>query len=510
MLGRVVALALVAAAWAGAAWAQDGRWWRAESANFIVYGDRDDRQVRNAAQALEDFDATLRVLTNATAAPAETKLEVYLVRGTGGLRQVWPNVGDDVAGFYTSGSEQIAAFVRYDDNTGLDGNTILFHEYAHHFMLHYFPNAYPRWYVEGWAEFVSTVEIRQRRAHVGIPSEARSSWIVHGGSIPIENLLAPERMRRRSGAFVGQFYAHAWFAAMYIANNTERRQGLERYVAALGNGADALEAFQPAFGITPNEFERELRAFKRGRVRTFSVTLPVEATRMTVERLPRAANDLLLPLARLRSRIGESETRGLAAIERAAALFPADPMAQIARARMAMNADDLPAARAQVEALLAADETHAEARYLLASIMLRQAAERPGEQMYASVLEARRHLARGFRNDPNHYPTLYLYATTFSGGDRPMEEAQLNVLARALELAPQSDSIRLTLARELITAEHYESAVVILRPLIYAPHGGPDAARARVLFAAAQAREQPSAEAEAEAVGAAEEGGGED
>jgi len=510
MWGRLVALALIAAAWAAPAAAQDGRWWRAESANFIVYGDRDERQVRNAAQALEDFDATLRILTNASAAAAETKLEVYLVRGVGGLRQVWPQVSEDVGGFYVSGSEQIAAFVRYDDRVGLAGNTVLFHEYAHHFMLHYFPNAYPRWYVEGWAEYVSTVQVRQRRAEVGRPSAHRSQWILHGGAIPIENLLAPERMRRQSGTFTGQFYAHAWFAALYLANNSERQAGLQHYVRALGAGADPLEAFEPAFGITPEAFERELRAFKRARISVLSVTLPAALAPMEVTRLPRAGDDLLLPLARLRATSMPETERSRADIERAAARYPGHPLAQIALARLALEGEDYAAARTHVDAILAADETNAEARYLLAQLILRDAYDGGGDA-YDAVLEARRQLARGFRNDPNHYPTLYLYASTFAGGPGRMEEAPLNVLARAVELAPQADNIRLLLARELIKAEEYGGAVVTLRPLIYAPHGGPDAARARVLFAAAQAREQPSIQAEADAVAAAaQEGQGED
>ena len=63
MLTRLIAgfVFAIACALSSAASAQDGRWWRAESANFIVYGDVNEEQVRNAIVALEDFDATLRV-----------------------------------------------------------------------------------------------------------------------------------------------------------------------------------------------------------------------------------------------------------------------------------------------------------------------------------------------------------------------------------------------------------------------------------------------------------------
>lgn len=501
---RQLGVVFLALAFATPAFAQDGRWFRAESPNFVVYGDRDDDQVRRAAQLLEDFDSVLRMLTGAPQVPAETKLDVYLLRGSRGLREVWPTMSAGVGGFYIAGNEQIAVFARYDDRTGLDGNEILFHEYAHHFMLHYFPHAYPRWYIEGWADWVSTVEIatQERHARVGTPSALRSSWLIYDTTIPIEHLLEPDRRPHRDRDFQSQFYAYAWFATMFVQNNAELRPGLQRYITALGDGADEIEAFEPAFGMTPGQFESRLRAFRRARVRTFQLALPNAISNISVSRLPSAADDLLLPLARLRAMSGRQTPEELEAMAQAASRSPGHPMAQIVLARVALLQDDFMTARPYLDALLAADENNAEARFLLARIMLEQAND--SEDPYAAVQEARRQLVRGFRANPNHFPTLYYYAATFTGGASPMSQQQLDVLGRALELAPQADGIRLLLARELIISEEYDVAVRILRPLIYAPHGGGDAARARVLFDAAQRREQISQQAEEEAAAAAE------
>jgi hypothetical protein len=95
-------------------------------------------------------------------------------------------------------------------------------------MLHYFPHAYPGWYIEGWAEYVSTIEFHGRSAHIGRPSRARSFWIASGDTTPILHLLAPERaVDREDAEFRAEFYATAWFAALYLANNDERRRGLD-------------------------------------------------------------------------------------------------------------------------------------------------------------------------------------------------------------------------------------------------------------------------------------------
>lgn len=488
-----LAAALLAALWTAPAAAQDGRWWRAESAHFIIYGDRTERQVRQTAQMLEDFHAVLLAVTGAQQSiQIETKLEVYLLRGPADLEVVWPGAGDSVGGFYRAGGEQIAAFVRTDSVGGLADNSILLHEYAHHFMLHYFPTAYPRWYVEGFAEYVGATEFQGRRAHVGRPSSHRSDWLLHGGSFPIEHLLAPERVERRGGEFSAQFYANAWHATNFLFNRPERLRGFNAYVALLGEGADPIEGFEQGFGISIREFERELRAARgqRGaRVTVFDLGPPI--AEISTTRLARSSDDLVLPLARLRRGQEELSAEEAASLTRLGQRAPNDPLARLLLARVAISQSDLTAARSHVDAILAGDENHAEARYLLAWMILESAQEQSGQEAYATMLEARRELARGFRANPTHYPTLFLYASTFAGGSRPMTEDQLNVMARALELAPQSSTIRIVLSRELMRAGEFDAAIIALQPLLYAPHNPSGATQARAMLEAARRRGQP-------------------
>ena len=475
---------------AGAAWAQDGRWWRAESAKFIVYGEGGERQVRDAARALEDFDIVLRTLTNPPERPSTNKLEVFLVRNHAGLLQANPSLDSNVAGFYQAGSEQIAAFAI--DDRGSEGREILFHEYAHHYMLHNFPSAYPRWYVEGFAELVSTTEIRMGQARVGRNSERRASWLQYADLLTIEQLLRPERYER-SPEFEARFYALSWLAAIYLFNNSRYQRGLERYVEALSGGADSIEAFEPAFGVTPETFERELRAFRRGRIGIIGIALPDQTAPITVTRLPAEADALLLPLARLRIRGSARVQPELAAeMERLARPYENTHMGRIALARAAMMREDFDSARTTLEAMVAEGANDAEVRYLLAYITLLSVR---GVQDYArvsaAIADVRAQLAASFRAHPDYFPTLYLYAWTFTNGRDPLSEAQLNILDRALDLAPQSSEIRLLFAQELMRAREFETAELVLQPLIYAPHNPGAAARARILLDTARRRAPP-------------------
>lgn len=495
MWTRILALAaLILAALGNEALAQDGRWLRAETANFIVYGDGSEQQLREIAQSLEDFDTTLRRFTQTTAEPSPNKLHVYVVRGIGALRQARPGIGISVRGFYRSGIEANSAFLIYSDAWGLTRDQILFHEYAHHFMLQYFPHAYPSWYVEGWAEYVSTASFRGREARIGTPSVARAESLRAYGMLPIEHLLARERVQPRDGdMFTERYYAHGWFATMFLLNQPERRRGFERYVQALSRGEDSIGAFAPAFGVTPEQFQQELLTFRRARAPEYSVRLPEAPPQVTITRLPRAADDLLLRVARLRGNIpdGEEATQLAGEIEEIARNFPNDRLAQIATARAAILREQWPRARALLEQILARDANDVEARYLLAAVILRQARAAPEAEQQALTIEARRLLAQNFRIAPDHVATLYTYAYTFAAQHGPMTEAQLNVLSRAHELAPQVSNMRFLLAFELMEAGSFDEAARLLQPLLYAPHAPESALRARQMLDAARERRLP-------------------
>ncbi len=475
------------------AYAQEpGRWIRAESEHFIVYADRSEREVRAAVQSLEDLDYTLRVLTAVGDRPAPNKLEIFLLRSSIPFRRIVPR--SDALGIYLSTTEGIAAILTYRDSSNdmfaVTREQVLSHEYAHHFMLNYFSVAYPRWYVEGWAEYVSTITVEDRVARIGARNDARGLSIIAAGLLPVNRLLAPERVSNRDDTFTERFYATSWVAASYIANTAERQEGLRRYVRALNDGADPIDSFEPAFGIPPRVFFDELIDHVNGRTQIVGIPLGEASAEMTITRLPRVYDDLLLDTTRMRLLPRSADEDLISDVNERVAQFPNEPYAIRARARATLLAGDRAGGRAQLESIIAATPDDAEARFLLGRSYLAEAEETP-DQGDALVAQARRHFAQGFRAHPDHYPTLFAYASTFSGGATPMTEDQLNVMMRALELAPQQSAIRVMLAEELIEASFYDNALAVLRPLMYAPHGGARSERARVLAEAARERRQP-------------------
>jgi hypothetical protein len=163
------------------------RWLRAETQRFVVYSDGDKAELEGFARKLSSFDMMLRLRHKVEERDVRRKLEVNLVRGPLQLRRVQPRVGYGVGGFYRATPSQIMA-VAIRDEDGLGADDILFHEYTHHFMLEYFPVAYPAWLIEGYAEYFGTAQIT--------PAEAIAVLT------PLANSPHDETRRERAAALI--------------------------------------------------------------------------------------------------------------------------------------------------------------------------------------------------------------------------------------------------------------------------------------------------------------------
>lgn len=468
--------------------AEEGRWLRAESTNFIIYSEGAERDLVATVLDLERFDAVLRTLLPPPSAEVGSPLEVYLLGGRRSLARVWPGVSADVAGFYTATPQLVAAFAIMSGRA-LPAREVLFHEYAHHYMLQHFVQPFPAWFVEGLAEFTQTTRFEEGRAVVGEYSDARAPYLVSGGWLDGDEMFG-SASHRFSPEQTARFYAQSWLAVHYLETSPEGARRLRDYLAALGSGSTPEAAFEPAFGVTMNQFNVDLRRYVRGNLPLLSVrTAMIDAHSVETMRLPEAADDLLPLTLQMRRSPDEEEIADISArVERAAAGHAGDPYAMRAQASAALMREDPSSARAILEPLLAADALDREALYLMGSSYLVEARMAGQVDPTAIMQQARRYFARSFRIAPNHYQTLYGYAQTFP---LPLDSTQLDVLVRAHLLAPQVAEISLNTARALLSAGRRDEATSLLETVAYAPHGGGASEHARAMLDTARRGEPP-------------------
>ena len=440
-------------------------WRRAESPNFVLYGNLSEQALRQRILLLEDFDRLLRTITSVQEAPSPNRLHVYIVTGPRQLRAI-RNLPSDVAGFYTATAEGIAAVV--DGSSGM-GNQVLFHEYAHHFMLQHRPNAYPAWYVEGFAEYFMTVRFAAQYIDVGDASRARAAWLLNARWLPMARVISGDR--RLSREETALFYAQSWLLIHYFYSNPERQAALRRYLAAARRDSPAA-ALLAATGFTPDRLDTELANYiRRGTIRIRRMTRASDAVRpaVMVNALSPGADAAIADAAALRIGVGDEAAPALLGrLRAAAARFPNDPFVSRTLAYAEAIHGDGAAADRLLDPLLAANPNDAELMYLRGRRYL-SAAQQEGAPPDA-MRSARQWFSRAHRADGNHFQTLYRYIDSLKDEPGYISENSANVLLLAHQLAPQVHEITMTAAWMLLRRGNRAEAASLLEPLAADPH----------------------------------------
>jgi Flp pilus assembly protein TadD len=463
-------------------------WRRAESEHFVVYG-RSERSVREYASMLEDFDALLRRLHGRPKdETTPIKLPVYLVSDIEQLRRAIPSARDNTAGMYvTAPTEAFAIAVRdgggYENDPNRGDDTVL-HEYVHHFMLRYYPSAYPAWLVEGYAEYYMTVDLGRERMVVGGYNKGRAYSLTAPGMtwVPMGDLLS-----KRPGELgkwdTFSYYAQAWLLTHYILSEPERRKKLGPYLDAVRSGQKPPEAWQAIYGDDMEGLRKKLQAYMTHPLAAgaLSRTTPIEAS-MTVTSLPASADALLLEGQRLKLGVPKDDRpKALQAIRTAAARWPDDRFARLVRAQAETQFGDRAVGEGILNGLLTSDPKDKEVLVVLGESRL-MAAEGDEANRKAILGEAGKLFARAFKIDPDDPRVLHGYAEAKQL--EPLNENMVNIRLRAMLLAPQVGHLRLDAGRVLVQTKDYENARIVLRPLAGSPHGGGEAEAALAMLKA--------------------------
>ena len=377
--------------------------WRiAETAHFRVYGDESVKSLTTKAVLLEDYRSLLADITSGRP-PLEDapRLDIFLLRSLADARP-FGTMPRNVAGFYAARLGRISAFADTSDSS----QAVTLHEYAHHFLLGTSAAAYPAWYVEGFAEYFATAQFKPDRIEYANVNPARASWLVNGTWLPLERLLARD-LGRRTVAEVAMYYAQSWLLTHYLFRTPGMTKKLTAYLKAVSQGADPVAAFKAEIDPDLRGFERKLKAYLTSRDNTYTLykrPAPAPAA-VVVTPLGPAADPMLMQLVALEYGVpADKRAAAIAAVRKAGARNPDDPLARRTLALLELALGDRAAAMKQIDALLA--ETPND------SALLRwraQALAGDGSPTPETRSAARRLLVRAFNADPNDWRTLFAY-----------------------------------------------------------------------------------------------------
>lgn len=487
-LGMVSSLVLMALTVLGSAGPARADWLKAESRNFVVYSSGTESALREYVEDLETYDWVLRIWTGQPVGQTPPrKLPIYLLTGVPALRQVVPAADQLIGGVYFGTTEDVfAVALRNTDND------FLFHEYAHHFFQQNFPNvAFPGWLSEGLAEYYMTVEVSRGTVELGNYSPMRGAALTSAVWPPFEDLLSKRYGQIERDDHRASYYPLSWLLTHWFMSDETRKPWLDLYLADIRAGGDPVGAMERVTGQSMAELTQTLRAYLRGGIRYARFADASPPAEITISRMPRSADDVLLLGQRIKLGVPEEmEAETLTLVRRAAAKHPDDPLALLVLGHAELHMGDAVEGERILQRLLEIDPDNVDGLQLMASARLKQAEDHP-EEARTLLNQARGFLARAYAVRRDDYVTLYYNALSREGAETYPNENDMRTWEQAFILVPQLAPVRLGFASALIHRGERDLAIHLLTPLANAPHGGPAAEAAQALIETARSGGAP-------------------
>jgi len=297
-------------------------WHEIRTDNFIIRTDVERERAVALATDLEKYRFTVGYLSGIdTRDVASVPVTVYAFGETDNYHRTTGAYG--TLGVYMARASGPLAMLTLEDpeeKWQSTGRQVLFHEYSHHVLHQFSPLDYPRWYDEGFAEYLSTMEFDGDHAVIGHATlgwapllkrtadwvkafeiiDSRGRYMGHIGT----NVM---RDPRRGKGGMRMQYAQGWLMVHYLHSNPRLQEGIARYLTAINrSGVSDEQAFKQAFGIDYKRFDRALKRYWRdakfaiGRVEIASKlpTIEPEVRTMPAEEIEIVPHELYIHTGR--------------------------------------------------------------------------------------------------------------------------------------------------------------------------------------------------------------------
>ena len=445
-----------------------------KSENFIISGNLRQKDGEGLLRDLEIFRKNVFKVLGVDGSPEVVPVRVFVTKNEKELASV-VGVGG-FGGMYTM-TLNGPAFVLNGKNgfrRGDGARHTALHEYTHHIISTYTQLDYPRWYNEGFANYLATFSYKDGTFRVGDPYNPYALTLRQKNWMPMTIVLGTmEKYPFNVGdtSKIGlqtqaQFYAQTWLATHYLRNEEKYVGKLTDYVRRLNKGEESIPAFKAAMGITPEEFEIELKAyFKKNR---FNVTRFTTTDRDIPDPVTRPLTDKEVQLVRLdamRSFTFKPERKDVVikAYQDYEAKFGESAETLAAKADLmalySRKSEDYAAARTLVEKAHALDPANIEVSNIAAKVLVHQYGRGYGGTA-EDMKKVRKYAAKVLRHNSQIPLANYSYALSYKDSYSPPENA-LNAAGYALDYYRDKNFMgtNLALANILTKGGKYDEAL---------------------------------------------------
>jgi len=395
-------------------------------------------------------------------------------------------IDPDWGGIFQSGLRKNLIVIR--DIRGAEETSIIMHEYVHFLIRNHGSLNYPRWFNEGFAEYLGAARLHSGLFEIGGVPQHRRWSLSQSRWISMRNILSPEEYDEWGRERTAMFYAESWALVHYLLNRPERGalfgQDMGRYVDLVESGMGDTEAFEDAFQITTEDLDRQVKRYLGRRVLSgFQLKIDKLLPDFEPDVIALSREQISLALGQTALRRGEFD-----AAKRWFTIAVADeftrPQAEAGLGDVLKFDGDFEAARPYFEQAAALAPGDPYIQLDLAEFWHSRAVELEDSEDRATYLaRAREHYVKAWKLDDSIPETYAAYGWTFVMEGLRHDYA-IELLEQAESILPSSIGVRLMLAEAYMGADRTADAVAAARSVLAWSHDESDGAkRAREILA---------------------------
>jgi len=437
---------------------EDREWIEVRTPNFQIRSVLSEKDSIELVRHLEMFRVAVSIVTNISRLDSPIPTEIYALRGKSDFKSL--GINPNSAGTFRSGLRKNLIIIR--NLSGKEEIPLIMHEYVHFLLRNHGSANYPRWYDEGFAEYLSAASMRAGKFEVGGVPKIRSRRLSRSRWIPLRKILSPEDYGAWSKEHKLMFYAEAWALVHYLQNRPDRGtsfgQDMSRYIELVDSGMGDIEAFEEAFMITPEDLDRQVKRYLKGGLPSFRWPIDKLLPSFEPDVISLSREQISLALGQTALRLGEVGSAKhwftIAATDELSR-----PRAEAGLGRILEVGGDFEAAQPHFELAVALAPSDPYCQLDIAYywyLRARRSDESGDRETY--LARAREHYVKAWKLDDSIPETYARYGDTFVTEGRRYDYA-IELLEQAESILPSSITVRMYLARAYFKADRKEDAV---------------------------------------------------
>src|ERR1051325_2444114 len=243
-------------------------WTTVRSKNFTLVGNASEKDIRTVANRLEQFRTVFGLLFPTISLNSPVPTTVVVFKNDNSFKPY--KVNQDEAGYFQAGEDVNYIALTNEHFSTAQPFRVIFHEYVHLLVNNTMGSTVPLWFNEGLAEYYSTFDLKDddRRVLLGNLIDGHVFYLRQNAFLPLRTLFAVDHKSPyyNEGNKMNIFYAESWMLTHYLLQGEQqkRRPQLARFVELLGSGIKIEDAFQQAFQLDLDVFEKDFKSYIQG------------------------------------------------------------------------------------------------------------------------------------------------------------------------------------------------------------------------------------------------------